>query len=87
VLMTDTKCAEYAHLEALVDGHLRKLRELTNLQLEVFRSKNYESFTRMDRQLEMGVGEKERAIGALKQHAKEHKCQPAMIKVLVNDPD
>jgi len=30
----------------------------------------------VDKKLENLVGAKERAIGALRQHLKEHKCQP-----------
>src|SRR3979411_1159023 len=59
------RCEVYAELQAEVDKSLEKLRELTTLQLEVFRSNNYHSFMRMDKELEVAVGEKERTIGAL----------------------
>jgi hypothetical protein len=72
------RCLEYERLEDEVDKSLKKLGELTTLQLEIFRSKNYDSFMRLDKDLELAVGEKERTIGALRQHAKEHKCQPTM---------
>jgi len=73
------RCLEYERLEAEVDKSLKKLGELTTLQLEIFRSRNSDSFMRMDKDLELAVGEKERTIGcALRQHAKEHKCKPTM---------
>jgi hypothetical protein len=31
---------------------------------------------RLDKELELTVGLKERTIGALRQHTKEHRCQP-----------
>jgi hypothetical protein len=84
--MDDPKCAEYTRLEAEVEVCLKKLRDLTTLQLEVFRSRNYQSFARLDRELELAVGTKERSIGALNQHGKEHKCQPHTNCAFVNDP-
>jgi hypothetical protein len=84
--MADSKCVEYTRLEAEVEDCLKKLRDLTTLQLEVFRSRNYPSFARLDRELELAVGTKERAIGGLHQHAKEHKCQSNMTSAFVDDP-
>ena len=84
--MADPKCAEYTRLEAEVDECLKKLRDLTTLQLEVFRSRNHPSFARLDRELELAVGAKERSIGALNQHGKEHKCQPHTNSAFVDDP-
>jgi hypothetical protein len=86
MIFDDHKCPEYCRLEAEVDECLRKLRDLTNLQLEVFRSRNYPSFARLDRELELTVGTKERSIGAFNQHSKEHKCQPNMNSAFVDDP-
>jgi hypothetical protein len=84
--MVDPKCAEHTRLEAEVDDCLKKLRDLTALQLEVFRSKNYASFARLDRELELAVGTKERSIGAFYQHSKEHKCEPTLNSGVVDDP-
>lgn len=49
---------------------------MTTLELELFRARNFAHVSRVDKKLEMIVGEKERAIGALRQHVREHKCQP-----------
>ena len=54
---------------------LKKLAETTTLQLEIFRSNKPDGFMRVDKELELLVGEKERRIGALRQHVEEHQCQ------------
>ena len=72
--MTDAKCTEYDRLQKDVEAILDKLRELTTLQLEVFRSRDQPEFVRLDKQLELTVGEKERRIGALRQHSADHGC-------------
>ncbi len=71
-------CNEYSSLAASVDGILQQIASKTALLLELFRSKQSEKFARMDKELELLVGEKERTVGALRQHAKEHKCQPTV---------
>jgi hypothetical protein len=74
--MPNNNCPEYDRLETEVDENLSQLKELTTLQLEIFRSKNYNRFMRLDKELELAVGEKERSIGAFKEHVKQHQCQP-----------
>ena len=66
---------EYDRLAADVDEVLAQLAATTTFQLEVFREKNPSDFTRLDKELELLMGEKERRIGAMRQHAGEHKCQ------------
>jgi len=68
------KCPEYDRLHAEVESVLGNLAQVTTLLLELFRSKDLEGVHRLDKQLELTVGEKERSIGALRQHVKEHKC-------------
>jgi hypothetical protein len=48
---------------------------LRSLVLELFRSGDSEKYVHLDKELELTVGEKERAVGALRQHLREHKCQ------------
>ena len=67
-------CPEYDRLSSEVDDILKKLSDMTTLQLEIFRSKKPGEFMRVDKELELLVGEKERKIGAMRQHADEHKC-------------
>ena len=67
-------CPEYDRLHGEVESILANLAQVTTLLLELFRSKDLEGVRRLDKQLELTVGEKERSIGALRQHVKEHKC-------------
>ena len=69
------KCSEYDSLSVAVERALKQLSEKTTILLELFRAKNDPSFRRLDKELELLVGEKERAIGALRQHVKDHGCQ------------
>jgi hypothetical protein len=71
-------CAEYDRLSSQLDEILKKLVDTTTLQLEIFRSRKPGDFMRVDKELELLVGEKERSIGAIRQHADEHKCQAAL---------
>jgi len=77
VKMQVTNCPEYERLSSSVDQILRDLSEKTTLHLELFRSKQHEKFMHLDKELELLVGEQERAIGSLRQHAKDHQCQKA----------
>ena len=54
---------------------LRQLAETTAVQLEVFRASRPREVMSVDKEIELMVGEKERRIGAMRQHAAEHKCQ------------
>jgi hypothetical protein len=71
-------CTEYDRLASTIDQILKDLSQKTSLHLELFRSKQHEKFMRLDKELELLVGEKERAIGSLRQHAKDHGCQTAV---------
>jgi len=67
-------CPEYDRLHAQVESVLGNLAQVSTLLLELFRSKDLAGVHRLDKELELTVGEKERTIGALRQHVKEHKC-------------
>jgi hypothetical protein len=69
-------CTEYKRLQSYVENVLGNLAQLTTLHLELFRAGDFSSCKRIDKDVELTVGEKERAIGALRQHMLEHKCQP-----------
>ena len=71
--MTETNCSELARLRAEVENVLGNLAQIVTLQLELFRSGD-KSWHDLDTQLELTIGEKERRIGALRQHVKEHQC-------------
>jgi hypothetical protein len=68
-------CDEYSRLQQEVQEALETLTRLTGEQLSAFKSQDYPSFMRLDKELELTVGSKERLIGALRQHTKEHGCQ------------
>jgi hypothetical protein len=67
-------CPEYDRLRAEVENVLGNLAQVTTSLLELFRAKDLNAVQRLDKELELTVGEKERALGALRQHVREHKC-------------
>ena len=69
-------CPEYIRLRSEVENVLGNLAQVTTLLLELFRKDESEKYKHLDKELELTVGEKERAVGALRQHLKEHRCQP-----------
>ena len=69
-------CPEYDRLRSEVENVLGNLAQVTTLLLELFRSGDSHRYKHFDRELELTVGAKERAVGALQQHMREHKCQP-----------
>jgi hypothetical protein len=46
---------------------------LITAQLNAFRSNEHAAFMSLDKEVELTMGKKERAIGALRQHKGEHK--------------
>ncbi|HKF03448.1 MAG TPA: hypothetical protein VKB49_14115 [Candidatus Sulfotelmatobacter sp.] len=69
-----SNCPEYDRLHAQVESVLGNLAQVSTLLLELIRSKDLAGVHRLDKELELTVGEKERSLGALRQHVKEHKC-------------
>jgi ATP-dependent Clp protease ATP-binding subunit ClpA len=69
------KCPEYIRLRSEVENVLGNLAQVTTLLLELFRNDESERYQHLDKELELTVGEKERAVGALRQHIKDHRCQ------------
>lgn len=51
---------------------LDELISLTTAQSEAFKAGDMEGFARLDKELENIVGSKERCIGALREHRREH---------------
>ena len=68
------KCPEYERLRAEVENTLGNLAQVTTLLLDLFRSGDMTGVQKLDKELELTVGQKERCIGALRQHISEHKC-------------
>jgi hypothetical protein len=67
-------CQEYASLQHELQLTLQALSDLTKAMLEAFHSRDRGAFSRLDKELETTVGRKERIVGALRQHVKDHKC-------------
>lgn len=57
-----------------VQQHLVHLAELARAEAEAITSKSDNTWLAIDREIENVVGEKERALGAFKQHQTEHGC-------------
>ena len=74
--MSEPKCPEYVRLRSEVENVLGNLAQVVTLQLELFRADDMSNWKGLDKELELTVGEKERRIGALRQHIREHKCVP-----------
>ena len=70
-----SNCSEYDRLIKAVENVLGNLAQLTTLHLELFRAGDFAGVKRLDKELELTVGEKERSFGALRQHMTENKCQ------------
>lgn len=69
------QCEEYDRLQSDVEQVLADITQVTTLQMQLFRDHDIPRLTRVDKELELLVGRKERAFGALRQHAADHKCQ------------
>ena len=70
------RCEKYNDLAKSVEDVLQKLVEITEAQRTAFAEQDHVQFTKLDKELELTVGEKERVIGAFREHQKEHGCQP-----------
>ena len=69
-------CPELARLETELENTLGNLAQAATLLLELFRAREHERWQSLDKELELTLGEKERAIGAMRQHIRDHKCAP-----------
>ena len=69
------RCGKHEELLKQAQEILERIRELTAKQVPCIERGVRERFLRMDRELELAMGEKERAVGALREHDEEHGCQ------------
>lgn len=65
---------EHAQLQGAVLEALEKIAAIVTAQLHSFQEDNPASFAALDKALETAIGEKERRIGAMRQHEIDHKC-------------
>lgn len=73
--MSGKRCSEYGEPQAAVLEMLEKVVAIVTAQLRAFQEGNQTNFAALDKALETAIGEKERRIGAMHQHAVDHKCQ------------
>ena len=70
------KCEKHEELLNHAKGVLQRINEITAKQkVTVDDSGVSERFMRLDKELELAMGEKERFVGALREHDVEHGCQ------------
>ena len=70
----DVPCDRRDELVADVQRHLMELADLARQEADVLGRNQNELLMPIDKQIEETLGEKERALGALKQHRNDHGC-------------
>ena len=70
----DRHCARRDELIAEVQGHLIRLAELARQEVELVAEGSNNAWRAVDKEIENVIGEKERSLGALVEHRKEHGC-------------
>ena len=67
-------CERQEELVAETQRHLIRLSELAKQESEAIASRNENLILALDQDIENTLGLKERALGALHEHRKEHGC-------------
>ena len=67
-------CLKQLELIDKVQKHLMRISELTRATAEALANGNENFAAELDKQVDVEFGRKERAMGALQQHRKEHGC-------------
>jgi hypothetical protein len=70
----ETPCLEQQRLMAAVQAHLLTIAELSRRTADAVAHRNENLTRELDLQVEKAIGEKERALGALRQHRQDHGC-------------
>jgi len=73
--MPENRCEKHEELLEQVQKILQRLQELSGRQVTSIDSGVSERFMSRDREMELAMGEKERLVGALREHDEEHGCQ------------
>jgi hypothetical protein len=68
------QCAKRDELRNRAVHILGALVRLGNEQVDCIRAEDYDCLMKIDKDLELQFGEKERAFGALREHIAEHRC-------------
>jgi hypothetical protein len=67
-------CPYQQKLMADVQDHLMQISQLARAVAEALANGNENFAAELDKQVDLELGKKERAMGALHQHRKEHGC-------------
>lgn len=67
-------CSQQNELSGHAIEVLGQIARISQEQIQALRSNDQAAMMRLDRQLELLFGEKERAFGALAEHRREHGC-------------
>jgi hypothetical protein len=67
-------CVRQSELVKETQHHLIRLSELAKIESEAIASRDENLILAIDRDIENTLGLKERALGALHEHRKEHGC-------------
>lgn len=69
------RCGKHGELLKQAKEVLERIRDLTTKSVPCIVDGVNQRFLQMDREVELAMGEKERAVGALREHDEEHSCQ------------
>jgi hypothetical protein len=72
--MSNQPCRKQQSLIDCVQQHLLRIADLSRDTAEAVANRNENLTRELDSQVEKELGEKERALGALRQHREEHGC-------------
>jgi hypothetical protein len=71
---TPSPCTVQQELIEDVQNHLIRISELTRAVAAALKSKNENLAAQLDKEVDLELGRKERGMGALHQHRKDHGC-------------
>ena len=67
-------CPQQQDLMVEVQTHLLRIADLSRATAEAVANRNENLTRELDKLVEMEIGAKERALGALRQHRRDHGC-------------
>jgi hypothetical protein len=67
-------CNTRQRLEDLAQHQLRELAAMAHEEAEILKTGDEERIVEVDKRIENTLGQKERVIGALQEHRREHGC-------------
>ncbi len=85
--MSNNQCETHTELLNRAQSTLKKIYETIERQKQVLGSESVSpQFLCYDKDLELLMGEKERVVGALRQHDHEHGCQDGSVLWKPDEP-